>query len=575
MPHTATRIRLLPALLPLIAVAGLALGIAVARADPLATIPPAGPGPYGVACSNVTQDFTRLRQGERAQDYWDGYPDGLRPRYVADLLSSLDQAFYLAVPIPDDSELYGRYAGASIATVSIVCYPTGSDNPRPDYLLPTGSRIPHMHRLAESPIWPDSGTRFPVLLFSHGLAGSPISSEYLDAISVFASHGYVVVAPFHGDPRVADVRLEDFADIGYALIHYKDFIALQALRPLELKAVLDAFLVHPMWRDRLDASRIGIFGASIGGESAMLLGGAALTTTLGQASKPVVHEPRIGAAVGYVPYFGISVYPAFGRDQRGLDGVALPFLALSGTADTTAPIGPVRAGMHRLAGTRQLVALQGVQHGFAAAFSDDIFTWALAFLAGQLSGDPRDRAQSARMTNVAGGGDDRLEQDYSAPSPAAADERIAVEYYTAVLDHYFITAEPAEAAMLDAGILVPGWRRTGLDFKVRPAGDARGLAACRFFGTPGIGPNSHFFTIDADECAKVRANPFWTFEGLAFNAEAPASGVCPPDRVPVTRMYNDGKGGQANHRYLTSHAEIGDMLGEQWIVAGPVFCALP
>jgi len=43
----------------------------------------------------------------------------------------------------------------------------------------------------------------------------------------------------------------------------------------------------------------------------------------------------------------------------------------------------------------------------------------------------------------------------------------------------------------------------------------------------------------------------------------------------VVRMYNNGKGGQANHRYLTSHSEIGDMLGEGWIIEGPVFCAIP
>jgi len=305
------------------------------------------------------------------------------------------------------------------------------------------------------------------------------------------------------------------------------------------------------------------------------MGGAQLTTTVGMSSKQVVYDPRIKAAVGYVPYFGISIYPAFGRDQKGLDNVMLPFLALSGTADTTAPIGPTRDGMHRLRNTHELVALQGVEHGFAPAFSDDIFTWSLYFLHGQLLGSPVLLARSARMTVVAGGGDDRLEQDYVAPSPVASDERLAVEYYNPSLDHYFMTAEPAEAAMLDAGIVVPGWTRTGFEFKVRPAGDPRGLIACRFFGTPGIGPNSHFFTIDADECALVKANPFWTYEGIAFNADAPFNADCPVDRVPVVRMYNNGKGGQASHRYLTSHSGIGDMLGQGWIIEGPVFCAIP
>jgi hypothetical protein len=97
----------------------------------------------------------------------------------------------------------------------------------------------------------------------------------------------------------------------------------------------------------------------------------------------------------------------------------------------------------------------------------------------------------------------------------------------------------------------------------------------RFYGTPGACPHSHFFTIDADECAVVKTNPFWRYEGIAFNADVPVNADCPVDRVPVVRMYNNGKGGQASHRYLTSHSQIGDMLGEGWIVEQPVFCAIP
>ena len=553
-----------------------ALASCVAHAaDPLAIVPPFGVGPYVVGCNNLSQDFTRVQAGELAGDYWNGNPAGGRSRYVTDLLSDPSHTFVISAPVPADSELYGRFAGSSISVASLICYPTANDNPRPDYPLPTALPIPHMQVSGDLPLWPDATTRFPVLLFSHGLSGGPISSEYINAIKVFASWGYVVVAPFHGDLRIADITIENFSDFSYALLHYKDFIAMQALRPLELRATLDALLAKPEWTARIDANRIGAFGASLGGESVLLMGGPSLTTTLGLGGKSVLFDPRVKAAVGYVPYFGQSFFPAFGRDQRGLDNTTLPFLAISGTADTTAPIGPTRDGIHRLTNTHELVALQGVQHGFDPAFSDEIFTWSLAFLAGQLSGDPVARALSTRMTSVAGGGADVLEQDYIAPSSAASDERIAVEYYNASLDHYFFTAEPAEAAMLDAGVIVPGWTRTHYDFKVRPVGDPRGLYACRFFGTPGIGPNSHFFTINHDECALVRANPFWTFEGLAFNADPPALDQCPADRVPVIRLYNNGKGGQANHRYLTSHSTIGDMLGQGWIIEGPVFCGLP
>ena len=461
------------AIAPFVAAAALLFGSA-AQADSQAIVAPIGPGQYAVGCNDVSQDFSRVMPGESAQDYWEGNPDGNRARYVTSLLSDPGRSFVTTVAIPDDSELYGRYAGGGIDVVTIVCYPTRADNPRADYVLPNGTSVPHMQRNGEAPLWPEQ-SRLPVLLFSHGLGGSPLSDDYMNAIKVFASHGYVVVAPFHGDRRVADVKIGDLSDAIYALRHFEDYVAMQALRPLELRAVLDAFLAHPDWRDRVDPNRIGAFGASLGGESVLLMGGAQLTTTIGMSSKQVLNDPRIKAAVGYVPYFGISIYPAFGRDQRGLDNVTLPYLALSGTADTTAPIGPTRDGMHRLRNTHELVALQGVEHGFAAAFSDDIFTWSLTFLDGQLLGDAVLRAKSARMTVVAGGGDDRLEQDYVAPAPPAPDERLAVEFYNPSLDHYFLTAEPAEAAMLDAGIIVPGWTRTGYAFKVYPAGDARGL----------------------------------------------------------------------------------------------------
>src|SRR6478736_1567673 len=73
-------------------------------------------------------------------------------------------------------------------------------------------------------------------------------------------------------------------------------------------------------------------------------------------------------------------------------------------------------------------------------------------------------------------------------STAAAMEPTAqaIEYYNAGLDHYFMTAFPEEAAMLDAGILVKGWSRTGVTFNVwRDAPDDPGaVPVCRFFGTP-------------------------------------------------------------------------------------------
>jgi len=249
---------------------------------------------------------------------------------------------------------------------------------------------------------------------------------------------------------------------------------------------------------------------------------------------------------------------------------------LSGTADTTAPISTVQRGMQRLRGTHQLVALTGLTHGYNTLYANDVDTWMFTFLAGQLGSDPLVRVTSARMTSVAGGMEDIERLDYMAPTPPRdAGEVIAVEFHNDSLDHYFITADAAEAAMLDAGVIVPGWRRTGFEFKVRAAGSALGLPACRFFGTQPGGPNSHFFTIDAAECAKVKANPLWTYESIAFAADPPQADDCAADHIPVTRIYNNGMGGQANHRYTTSRSELRAVQANGWLREGNVFCSLP
>jgi dienelactone hydrolase len=547
-----------------------------AATDPLAVAPPRPlAGPYPIACSNVAQDFSRLPAGEPAELSWEGFPrsDGSQ-RYVTDLLSEPNDTLVVRYTPPDDATLFGPWRGQTLTDVVIVCYPTSAANTRPDFPLPNGKSIPHMQRGAEGPILPDA-SRWPVLAFSHGYGGSPLSDGHIEAVAVFASHGYIVVAPFHGDPRYALLSFDDIGGALSAIAQFDRYTAMQAVRPLSVSAAIDLLLSHPHWRDRVDASRIGGFGASQGGETMMLLGGAELTTSIFLSTKRVTKDDRIKAAVGYVPYFGQRILPAFGRDNRGVDGVALPFLAISGTADTTAPIGLVEDAMHRLASSRELVALTGIAHGLDPVAASDIFTWSLEWVDAMVKDDRAARARVMRMEQVAGGVQDIVRNDYVVPAPELADERKVVEFYNASLDHYFITAEPAEIAMLDQGVVVPGWHRTGFEFKSWTPGSSSGVAACRFFGTPGRGPNSHFFTIDANECTIVKANLDWTFEGLAFQALPINLAICPADRTVIWRLYNNGMGGQANHRYLTSHSEIGDMTGRGWLLEGPVFCTPP
>jgi len=375
-------------------------------------------GPFSVACSNVAQDFGKVASGDDVQDYWEGVPtSGGTPRYATDLLADPANTLTVRLAAPDDTELFGSFAGRQVAFVVVACYPTLAGNPRPDYALPTGKVVPHMQAGAEAPLFADTAARYPLLIFSHGYSGSPLSNDYLTALSIFASHGYVVVAPFHGDPRFTNLRVDDFGDAVMVLSHLHDFTALQALRPIALSAAIDLVIAHPQWRDHVDATRIGGFGASMGGESMMLMGGAGFTTSVGLSWRQVEHDARLRAAVGYVPYFGEPFLPAFGRDQHGLDGVTLPYLAIGGGADTTAPVALTEQGLGRLAGTRELVVLNGVKHGFDVASTADIFTWSLVFLDAEVNGNAAARRQLATMASVAGGGDDQVILRYNGPAP--------------------------------------------------------------------------------------------------------------------------------------------------------------
>ncbi len=346
-----------------------------AAADPLALVPALPPGTYPVGCSNVAQDFSRVQPGETAMQYWDGFPNGNQERYVSQLLVDPAAAMEVALPIPNDSELFVDRAGGTVTYDFLVCYPTTSTNPNPDYLLPTGSVVPHMQVGASPPIFANAATLWPVLLFSHGLAGSPLDDVYMRVIAALASYGFVVVAPFHGDPRFADVQIQNIVDAIYAVLHFPTYVEMQALRPLSGAAALDLLLSNAQFQGHVDANRIAGFGASLGGETLLLQVGAQLTDSIGLSSKQVVVDPRIKAIFGYVPYFGQPIYPAFGRNQNGLDGITVPFMGMSGTADTTAPVGPALQGIENLGGARYLVTLNGVTHHFDVPSTNAIFTW--------------------------------------------------------------------------------------------------------------------------------------------------------------------------------------------------------
>ena len=165
---------------------------------------------------------------------------------------------------------------------------------------------------------------------------------------------------------------------------------------------------------------------------------------------------------------------------------------------------------------------------------------------------------------------------------------VVVEYYNEWLDHYFMTQSGNEIALLDAGGQ-GGWKRTGQTFKAwANASDAPPQAkpVCRFYAK---GPNSHFYTADANECEQLKqlesagraqaagnGTEFlgWGYEGIAFYALAPDNGQCAPGAHPVWRSYNDrALQNDSNHRFTVDSQVRDSMAG--WTLEGLAFCAAP
>jgi hypothetical protein len=161
-------------------------------------------------------------------------------------------------------------------------------------------------------------------------------------------------------------------------------------------------------------------------------------------------------------------------------------------------------------------------------------------------------------------------------APSGSPMLDVVEFHNSRDDQYFLTADVNEIALLDGGAFGPEWGRTGASFRAWPrdSTDPRAVPVCRFFGKPGFGPTSHFYTAYANECAAVRTDPHWIEEGVTFGAMLPTAGACPAGYDTVVRLWRAGAVTiDSRHRYVVDPALASAMQASGWVLEGAVFCA--
>ena len=152
-----------------------------------------------------------------------------------------------------------------------------------------------------------------------------------------------------------------------------------------------------------------------------------------------------------------------------------------------------------------------------------------------------------------------------AAEPAAT----IVEFFNAPANKYFISANPADWALLDQYASI-GWKRTGVTFSAYAAGqDAAALPVCRFFA-PAVA--SHFFSVNKADCDLLNVTNGFVNEGTAWYAMAPSAGACAAGSTSLFRTFNNGKTSPANHRYFTDYSFYQSYAAKGYALEGLSMC---
>jgi len=183
---------------------------------------------------------------------------------------------------------------------------------------------------------------FPLLAFSHGNSGLRRQSTFLT--THLASHGFVVVAPDHAGNTFFEML--NLSEERRKEVHR----VIRRKRPHDLRAAIDAALGHargaPDALPAVDAARIGAFGHSFGGWTALKM-------------------PRVDARVRAVCGLAPAAEPFVGRKafEPGELPLPVPALLVAAADDVLVDVDTSVRSLHaRLAPPSALVVVERADH---------------------------------------------------------------------------------------------------------------------------------------------------------------------------------------------------------------------
>ena len=228
-----------------------------------------------------------------------------------------------------------------------------------------------------------SATRLPLILLSHGTGGSRSDLYWL--AETLVQDGYVVAAvTHHGN----SIQSGDLTAQGFFLFWE---------RALEMTALLDHVLQDDIFGPRIDTSRIGAAGFSLGGNTMALLAGGRLDIEAyyaycqGPEANPADCEPppespftvddletliendaRIRASIESAnddwreerirSVYAIAPAALVAMGRSGAEKIKIPLRVAVGDADTMAPLATNAQPLAESASQAELWVLPGVDH---------------------------------------------------------------------------------------------------------------------------------------------------------------------------------------------------------------------
>jgi predicted dienelactone hydrolase len=239
---------------------------------------------------------------------------------------------------------------------------------------------------------PDAGAagKSPVIIFSHGFHGCATQSRFLAA--AFASAGYVVLAPNHRDAACAggSGHFADPPELPFGNPSAWDETTHRD-RADDIGRLIAALEADAHWQARIDWSRLGLAGHSLGGYTVLGLGGAWPGWKLG----------RVKAVLALSPYAQPFVA------HRTLKGLSAPVMYQGGTRDPgiTPAVRKPMGAYDQSPMPKYFVEFDGAGHlawtNLTSTAHAQIIAYSLAFMNHYLKGDAADATLTQAGPEVA------------------------------------------------------------------------------------------------------------------------------------------------------------------------------